>query len=221
MIRLLAAALLLAPEYPVPASAAPVLDPLKPCYVTVQTGSGAYETESFALGGGGFTPGALVDVAVDGAPAVSGLRAGDDGRIPSGTLASPAILAGQRRFTVTAAERSDPSRAASAHSRVAELAVRVTPRRARPSQRVRFRGRGFTDPGGIYAHYLRRGRLRRTVRLARAATGPCGRFDVRAPQFPFRPRQGSWRVQIDQHRRLTGDGPLFNLLVDVRRRPGR
>jgi hypothetical protein len=219
VIGLLSAAALLGPPYEVPQPRLPVLAPLKPCYVTVRTGPDTFETETLKLAGSGFTPDALVDVVLDGAVVVSGLRADAEGVLPTGSLSSPPVLSGQRRFELTATEREAPERSASATARASELAVRVTPARARPAQRVRFRGRGFTGGGAVYAHYLRKGALRRTVRLADGAEGPCGRFDVRAPQFPFRPREGSWRVQIDQHPRLTGEGPLINLLIDVRRRP--
>jgi hypothetical protein len=104
---------------------------------------------------------------------------------------------------------------------VTALSVKVRPRRARPSQRVRFRGRGFTDLGAIYAHYIRRGKLLKTVRLATASSGACGTFTARRRQFPFRPELGTYLVQIDQHHRLTDDGPLFKLTIDVRRRPAQ
>jgi len=204
-----------------PAAAVPVLDPLKLCYVSIRTAPKTFETETVRVGGSGFTPHALVDVSVDGTVAAAGVPVDATGVLAPGAVKAPAVRRGQRAFTITATERDDASQTVSLQANVTELAVRVRPRRARPAQRVRFRGRGFTDRGGIYAHYLRRGRLRRTVRLARAASGPCGTFSVRRRQFPFRPRQGTWRVQIDQHRRLTDDGPLVTLSIDVRRRPRR
>lgn len=214
MIRLLAI-LALAGPYDVP----PMLEPLKPCYVTVQTSADSYETESLYLAGSGFTPGALVDVSIDGEIVAEGLQAREDGKLPGGTLPSPAVFKGERRFTLSAGERDNPSRTASTAARVSVLSVAVKPKRARPSRRVRFRGRGFTEARPVYAHYLRKNKLRRTVKLERVTTGVCGHFSVRRPQFPFRPSQGTWRVQIDQHRRLSDEGPLFNLLIDVRRRP--
>jgi hypothetical protein len=217
VLPLLLTTALLAQTYVVP-PAGPLLDPLKLCYVTVKTGPKTYEAESMMIGGSGFTPGAVIDVTIDGELAASGVPAGADGSLPDATLPSPSIRSGERSFRVTATERDDRSRTATARSRVSELAVRVEPKRAFPAQKVRFYGRGFTDQGGIYAHYVRKGTLRRTVRLAPAASGACGRFSVKAPQFPFRPRTGVWRLQIDQHRRLTEDGPLINLIIDVRRR---
>jgi hypothetical protein len=199
--------------------ATPVLDPLKLCYVTVRTGPDAFVAESVRVAGSGFTPNALVDVSFDDEVVAPGVQITSGGLLPAGFAPSPYILDGQRVFQVRVAERGEGAPSIKLESFTSALAVRVTPRRARPTSRVRFRGRGFTDRGGIYAHYLKRGKLRETVRLAKAASGACGTFDIKAPQFPFEPQMGTWRLQIDQHRRLTDDGPLINLSVDVRRRP--
>jgi hypothetical protein len=67
---------------------------------------------------------------------------------------------------------------------------------------VRFRGRGFTGPGAVYGHYLNRGRVRKTVKLARHPGAPCGTFSVKRRQIPVRkPRLGQWLLQIDQQRK--------------------
>lgn len=204
---------------PASAAAAPVLTPLKLCYVSVQTSPLTFETETMRIGGYGFTPYSIVDVTVDGEVIVSGIQIGDNGQLPVGNLPAPVIALGERPFSVTAAERDDPEQTVTLGALVSELAVRVKPRQARPTQKVTFRGRGFTGPGAIYAHYSRKGKLRRTVKLADAPSGPCGTFVARAPQFPFRPQRGTWRVQIDQQRELSDEGPLIQLSIDVRRRP--
>ena len=98
-------------------------------------------------------------------------------------------------FTLSITDNANPALTVSAQSLVTALDVRVTPANARPSRRVRFRGRGFTGAAPVYAHYLRKGKLRKTVQLATAA-GPCGTFDVRRRQLP---------VHRPQHRAL--DGP--------------
>ncbi len=99
------------------------------------------------------------------------------------------------------------------------LSVGVHPSRARPQEVVRISGRGFTSAAPIYAHYVRRGALRRSVQLAAQPKGACGRFSVKRPQFPFKPGEGTWRIQVDQHSDLSTEGPLVTLSVDVRRRP--
>jgi hypothetical protein len=197
----------------------PMLDPLKLCYVSVQTAPGVYSTEKFTVRGYDFPPSSQVDLSVDGSVVYHDVSVDSQGVIAPQIVRAPVIRKGQRPFTVTAVDEDATYVLASQTTRVSALAVTVKPPRARPAQRVRFHGRGFTDTGGIYAHYLRRGDLVRTVRLARAASGACGTFTAKRRQFPFRPRRGTYLVQIDQHRRLTDDGPLVKLIIDVRRRP--
>ena len=201
--------------YPI---AMPVLNPLKLCYVSVETSPGTVQSESIVVAGSAFTPNALVDLSLDGDVVVSGAVTTNEGVLPRGLVASPEIRSGQRVFRLEAVERDNPDVSIGLESFTAALRVRVTPQRAAPARRVRFRGRGFTGSGAVYAHYLRAGKLRRTVRLAKVASGACGTFDVRRPQFPFEPSNGTWRVQIDQHRRLSDEGPLVYLTIDVRRR---
>lgn len=218
MPRLLLATLALTLTSSATAAAAPTLTPLKPCYVTVQTSAETYEAEPVMIAGSGFTPGAVVTLTVDDEVRESGLVADSAGMLPTTWTDSPFALERRKPFSVTVAERDNPAQTVSLGALASPLEVRVTPRRAAPSDLVRFRGRGFTESAGVFAHYLRRGKLRRTVRLAKATRGECGAFDVRAPQFPFKPKKGVWRVQIDQHRRLSGVGPLINLTIDVRSR---
>jgi hypothetical protein len=204
---------------PATAGAAPVLDPLKACYVAVQTTMDTYTTESMLIGGHGFTPSSSVDVTVDGEMVLPGQRVDSEGVLPGRLVSAPIITDGERPFSVTLTERGKPYNLVTSSSKVSALVVKVKPKRAQPSRTVRFRGRGFTGQGAIYAHYLRHGKLRKTVRMAAAPQGDCGTFSVHRPQFPFRPRQGVWRVQLDQRRKLSGEGPLVNLTIDVRRRP--
>ncbi len=205
---LLATVAALAPA--APAAAVPALAPLKPCYVSVlQAPPDHYETEAIDVSGSGFTPGAKVDVRVDGAVAQSGVVVDAAGNLPAGAVSAPTVKAGERRFTVTAAEQANAAKTASADALASNLSVNVRPRDARPARRIRFRGRGFTDPGAaVYAHYVRRGaaKPRKTVRLVARPAGACGTFSVRRRQFPFTPKTGRWRVQIDQHRAFTAAG---------------
>ena len=43
----------------------------------------------------------------------------------------------------------------------------VKPEKARPSKRIRFKGAGFTDSKPVYAHYVYKNKVRKTVRMAR------------------------------------------------------
>ena len=101
-----------------------------------------------------------------------------------GQVTAPYQERGERPFTLTLTEVDQPANTASAASRVTALAFRLKPRKKAPSQRVRFIGRGFTDGEFVYAHYVRKGKLRKTVLLG-AAQGPCGRIDVRRRQIPI------------------------------------
>lgn len=205
---------------PAVAGAAPSLAALKPCYVSVRTAPGTFDTETVAVSGSGFTANALVDIAVDGATAAIGVQTDGAGNLPQGTVKAPVVKSGRRPFTITATEQGGAGQTASARALVSELAVRVKPRRASPRRRIRFTGAGFTTPGlPVYAHYVLEGRLRRTVRLAPQPSGPCGTFSVRRRQFPFTPGLGRWTVQFDQRQAFTDEPPLVGLLIDVKRVP--
>ncbi len=200
-----------------PASAAPVLKPLKPCYDAVDKADGG--TEPVVVGGSGFTPNALVDIALDGNPLIKGAQVDGNGTLPDGTIAAPFVASGRKGFQITVSEQANPAQTVSATSLVTRLTVAVTPRSATPTTTVRFRGAGFTDKAPVYAHYVRNGRVRRTVRLTKRTTGPCGTFSVRRHQFPFTPSIGKWRLQVDQRKayRKAPGSPFLVLSVDVRR----
>ena len=218
MFRRFAAALAAAVSLAAPAAAAaaPVLDPLKPCYVAarVDPATGYYVTEDVKLKGSGFTPGARVNVTVDGVTAAADVPIGDTGLLDV-VVKAPYQDKGERPFGVTVTEQQDAAQTVSAESIVTRLMVKAKPRKARPSQRILLTGRGFTLPNrAIFAHYVRKGRVKRTVRLARRPTGPCGVFGVRRKQFPFKPRTGNWVVQVDQQRRY--ESPPSTAFVALR-----
>src|SRR5919201_654953 len=56
---------------------------------------------------------------------------------------APFVESGSRSFTITLIEDANPANTASATAQSTALGVTVTPRQARPSQRIRFRGLGF------------------------------------------------------------------------------
>jgi hypothetical protein len=165
------AALAAAAALPAPSGAA-TLQPLNACYRSLDSTT----RESVQVQGGGFTPGASVDVSMDGIVVTTGVIADQNGNV-TGAVTAPYQARGQRPFTLTLTEGGRPENTASAQSRIAALDLRLKPKRARPSQRVRFLGQGFVDGPQIYGHYLRAGKLRKTVLLGTPA-GPCGRLDV-------------------------------------------
>jgi hypothetical protein len=199
--RLLAAAvgaLLLLPGM----ARAATLTPLEPCYViTTDEVSKEVTRDPVEFGGGGFTPGGLVDLALDGKLRRT-VQADPAGNLPAQVLAAPYRRKGQRPFKLTATDQANPANTIDALSNVTAFDVSILPSTADPSSRVRFRGRGFIQPGAVYGHYLNRGRVRKTVTLARVPRAPCGTFSVKRRQIPVRkPRLGQWLLQIDQERK--------------------
>jgi hypothetical protein len=195
----LAAALVVALLALPAAARAATLDPLKACYVSVTP-----ETrEGIDVGGTGFTPGSTVDLSVDGAVQRT-VQADPAGNLPAQVLQAPHQPKGQRAFPVAAVERGNAANAVTLTSNVTALNLGVQPRRARPSKRVTFRGRGFTGAGRVYAHYLFKGKVRRTVTLAASSKSPCGTFAARRRQIPVKhPKTGTWTLQVDQQRRYS------------------
>ncbi|HTE61738.1 MAG TPA: hypothetical protein VK631_15400, partial [Solirubrobacteraceae bacterium] len=62
-------------------------------------------------------------------------------------------------------------------------------------------GNGFTGDTPVYAHYVFKNKLRKTVRMARK-TGTCGSWNARKAQIPVKqPKPGAWTVQFDQSKR--------------------
>ena len=203
-------ALLVALAVPAAAQAVPTMDPLKPCYVTASTPAGP-QSEGFDVRAQGFTPNSKVDLTIDGLP----VPGGDDLQTdPSGSLGvitplapvpAPFVAAGSQTFTVTLTEVDNPANVVTATAKSTALGVSVKPRSAKPSSRIRFKGLGFTGSKPVYAHYLHKGKVRRTVRLARK-TGGCGSFKVRRRQIPVdSPGTGTWIVQFDQSKKYIGD----------------
>ncbi|HWM11055.1 MAG TPA: hypothetical protein VNO82_16990 [Solirubrobacteraceae bacterium] len=195
--RLLAAALLAFALAASPASAAGTLAPLDPCYVSA--GRSTEQLEDIVVAGEGFSPIWTVEVLIDGV-VVETAPTGSIGEF-SRVVDAPYRERGERAFTLTVQDAGNPATAVSTQSRVTNLAVSMRPRKAAPNRRVSYRGRGFTEPAPVFAHYLYGGREQRTVRFARHATGPCGTFDVRRRQIPVDgARTGRWLVQVDQKR---------------------
>jgi hypothetical protein len=173
-------------------AAAAFLEPVKACYAS--TGPATGEREDIVVRGEAFNTMSIVEVLVDGVVV---------GNAPTGTIGefevtvdAPHQPRGERAFAV---EARDGTNSVVTQSRVTNLAVTMRPKRAAPTSRVRFRGRGFTQAAPIYAHYLFGGKEQRTVRLLRRSQAPCGTFRVKRQQIPVaEARSGRWIVQFDQ-----------------------
>lgn len=209
---------------PAVAGAATWTAQLAPCYVSV--GPDASQRQVVPVGARGFMPLSPVDVLLDGQPA----DATDDGQAdpfyadPSGAVTArlrvPYQPSGERTFSLFVSEHANSGNSATATSKVTALTVELRPAKQRPSRRVRFLGRGFVKAAPVFGHYLYRGHVRRTVRLARRPEGDCGTFSVRRRQIPVvRPKIGKWTLQIDQQRRYseTPDSVFVRITITVGR----
>jgi hypothetical protein len=223
-LRLLTGALLAAAALPAAADAATWTHAPGRCYVSA--GSDPIQREVIEVGAEGFTPGAPIDVLVDGAPAdadgdgvADTVNADPAGRV-EGSLRAPYQAGGERQVTIALSQRDAPANRVTAVSRVTALSVTLTPAEAAPSRRVRFRGRGFVAKRSVWAHYVFRGKSRRTVRLARRPGGDCGTFSVRRRQIPVtRPSTGRWTLQVDQQRAYSPlpQSVFVRVFIDVQR----
>jgi hypothetical protein len=225
-------ALLIALLVPASAQAVVTMEPLKPCYVSAETAAGP-QTEGIVIRATGFTPNSTVDLSLDGQPVQGGQGLQTDA---AGTLnlptpvPAPFVASGTREFPVTLTEVNNPANTVTATAMTTALGVSVKPRRARPSKVIRFKGSGFTAPKALYAHYVFKGKLRKTVRMARK-TSRCGGWTAHKPQIPVKnPKPGLWTIQFDQSKRYrdaTNPNSGFNgvsfrigISVTLVRRPG-
>jgi hypothetical protein len=204
---------------PAAAQAVPTLQPLKPCYVTADTANG-HQSEGINITGTGFVPNTMVVLAIDGTTVPGGeeLQVDELGRVgvrvALPAVPAPFVKSGSKPFTVTLTQVDNPTVVATATAKSTALGVKVKPESARPSQRIRFKGLGFTQDKPIYAHYVHKGKVRKTVRMARKP-GECGSFNVRRRQIPVRkPGLGKWIVQFDQSKKFVD--PRVQGIVFVR-----
>lgn len=216
-----AGALLVALAVPASAQAVPTIEPLKPCYVTAGTVKKP-QGEPVIINAQGFTPSSKVDLTLNGEfiRGSQGLQVGDTGLLTLNKFHFPApfVRRGSEDFTVTLTERENPANTVTTTAKATRLGVQIRPRSARPSQRISFKGRGFTADQPVYAHYTRKGRQVARVRMVRR-TGECGAWSARRPQFPMKePTPGSWVVQFDQSKKYVDGrrGKLKSVYVRVR-----
>jgi hypothetical protein len=197
----------------------PFLDSIKPCYVVANE----TQREPVAISGHNFTPFAYVDIYVDDIlqPVVGNPPQVAYDSSLAGSVLAPFIEEGQRSFTVRATEHDNSAISANAATKVTRLAVEQTPAAAATSDRVRFRGRGFTDlTKPVYMHYVFAGGSKKTIEVG-LPTGDCGLFSVRRMQFPFKksPQVGVWTIQFDQSANYDPKAsPRVPLTVKVRRK---
>jgi hypothetical protein len=187
------------------AAAQPNIEPLAPCYVAAQPS----QTQPVTIHAHGFMPYAPINVSVNGvqeAQPQADANGDVSGSVPAPYYPDDLI----HQFTVQVVDARSGA-GASASSLVTMPVVHQLPQQARTGARVRFKGRGFTAPGFVYAHYVFKGVSHKTVRLAQPK-GACGAFSRKIRQFPFRgrPKVGLWTIQFDQERHYS---PLASVFV--------
>jgi hypothetical protein len=198
--------------------AARSLDALQPCYVAATE----LQRESVPVVGHNFTALALIDIYLDD---ISATPAGQQPKADylgsfTGSVLAPFIDEGQRTFTLRAVEHDAQANSAVVTSKVTRLSVEQSPERAATSDRVRFRGRGFTNKLlPVYMHYIFAGKSKKTVEVG-LPTGDCGLFSVKRKQFPFKksPQVGVWTIQFDQESTYNPKAnPRVPLTIKVKR----
>lgn len=196
-LRTTISSLLLAAAFAAPAAAQTGLTvPLNPCYVVAQPD----QRELITVKASGFTPFSEVNVFLDDILQDVKVQVMLDGTI-DGRLEAPYLEAGTRPFSLRLSEIGKLENTVVARSLVTRLSVQQSPPSASTGQRVRFKGRGFKDvTKPVYAHYVFAAKVRQSVRLG-LPQAPCGTFNVRRKQFPFKnsPRIGVWTIQFDQN----------------------
>jgi len=206
---------------PAAAEAVPVLEPMKPCYVTARIGPGeaGKQGEPVMLRASGFTPDSRVTLTTalgtTPFPPTPDLQVNADGVLIVPEFPAPFVGSGTQPFTVNLTEQGNPANTVTGTARTSALGVSVKPQQARPSQKIRFKGLGFTADKPVYAHYTYRGKQRERVRLVNRP-GTCGSWSVRRPQFPMdSPDQGRWVIQFDQSKRYVNGttGRLASVFV--------
>jgi hypothetical protein len=216
LLRTIVSSVALAAVLAAPASAAVKLDtPLRPCYVVAQQ----EQRELIFVNASGFTPFGKVEIVLDDIVQLPAdvLR---DGTV-KGQVRAPWEEEGSRPFTLRVSELGNPANTLTANAMVTRLSVEQSPARASTSQPVRFKGRGFMDfTKPVYAHYVFARKVRKSVRLG-LPKGPCGSFNVRRKQFPFKkksPDRGTWTIQFDQNSYYNANAAVrVPLTIKVRR----
>ena len=108
-----------------------------------------------------------------------------DGEVDGGVPA-PYQASGERPFTLTVTEVDQPSNTASASSRVTALALRLKPRKADAvAAACASSAAASSTATEVFAHYVRKGKLRKTVSPRRPA-GPVRPGLRQAPPDPDR-----------------------------------
>lgn len=165
------------------------ITPVKPCYLA---------GEQITATAAGFTPGGLVDFAIDGrslGPLVAD---------PAGTAAGMITLGGMRgakSHGLTATDQSNPALVANAAFLGTTRRVVVKPVNAPAGRARKLTGYGFLAGPRVYMHVRGKG-YSADKRIARPS-GPCGTFVTRQVIVPSSAGTGRYRVQFDAKKKYS------------------
>jgi hypothetical protein len=165
------------------------ISPPKPCYL-----AGEDITATIA----GFTPGGLVDIAIDGrslGPLVADAAGGAAGTITLGGMR------GAKSHGLTATDQTNPALVANAAFLGTTRQVVVKPRNAPAGRARRLKGYGFMAGPRVYMHVRGNG-YSSDKRIAKPS-GPCGTFVTRRVIVPASAGLGRYRVQFDAKKKYS------------------
>jgi lipoprotein-anchoring transpeptidase ErfK/SrfK len=167
--------------------------------LSVAGGKACYRAgDSLILSGTGYTPGAPVDVTLEGR---------ELGQLPAdaaGNISSPlqiGNLRGVSRRTLVATDAANPAITATAQFLGSSLLVKVRPQNGAAGRRLRISASGFTTGKRLYAHVLRKG-YRRNVFIGKLK-GPCRTLKKRKAVLSAGTPNGAYTVQFDTKRRYS------------------
>jgi hypothetical protein len=166
-----------------------------PCYI---------EQTAMTVRGTGFS--ANTDVSVSGVQIFASARTDEAGVFSTDLKAPifPTVSPGSKRYTVTAAERDNPSVKASVGFRVTNYAFATTTGNKSPKTKRRWTFSGFSPGKPVYGHFRFKGHTRGTYRFGNAS-GACGELTKMAAGIPVKGHipAGKWVVQVDQRKRYS------------------
>lgn len=165
------------------------ITPPKPCYVA---------GEQVTMTAAGFTPGGLVDFAVDGR--ALGPLVADPAGTAVGTLRL-GEMRGAKSHGFSATDQANPALVANAAFLGTTRQVVVKPQDAAAGTPRRLKGYGFMNGPRVFMHVRGNG-YSSDKRIAKPS-GPCGTFATRKVIVPASAGLGRYRVQFDHKKKYS------------------
>jgi hypothetical protein len=167
--------------------------------LSVAGGKACYRAgDSLILSGTGYTPGAPVNVTLEGREL--GTLTAD----AAGNVSSPlqiGNLRGVSRRTLVATDAANPAITATTRFLGSSLLVKVKPQTGAAGRKLRINASGFTTGKRLYAHVRRKGYLRNV--FIGKLKGPCRTLKKRKRVLTAGTPNGLYTVQFDTKRRYS------------------